>query len=117
MISQTVKLSNLINNLPFDADILPTSACLVGGAVRDALLHRERSYLDLDFVVVANAIEIARKIANDYQAGFVVLDESREIARVVFHPRPSPLFPLAGRADLVVMDAHAGIHGPPFLRG
>jgi tRNA nucleotidyltransferase (CCA-adding enzyme) len=73
-----------LSNLPFSLDLLPTSACLVGGSVRDALLQRKKSYFDWDFVVREKAIESAKKIANYYQAGFVILDEARQIARVVF---------------------------------
>ncbi|MDJ0509750.1 MAG: CCA tRNA nucleotidyltransferase [Crocosphaera sp.] len=72
------------NRLPFDLNLLPPTAYLVGGAVRDTLLNIEREYLDLDFVIPELAIEIARKIAKQYKAGFVVLDENRKIARVVF---------------------------------
>ena len=71
-------------NLPFDLDLLPDDSYLVGGAVRDVLLQRNRDYLDLDFVVPKNAIITAKKIANKYNAGFVILDEKRNIARVVF---------------------------------
>jgi len=70
--------------LPFDLDLLPPDSYLVGGAVRDALLGRQRKYLDLDFVLPKDVIETARLIANRYQAGFVVLDAKRHIARVVF---------------------------------
>ncbi len=72
------------DRLPFSLDWLPPRACLVGGAVRDALLNRQQDYLDLDFVVPELAIETAKKIANYYHAGFVVLDEKRQIARIVF---------------------------------
>ena len=72
------------NTLPFSLDWLPPTACLVGGAVRDALLKRKRHYLDLDFVLPEFAVETALKLANYYHAGFVVLDEARRIARVVF---------------------------------
>lgn len=79
------KLATLLGDrLPFRLDDLPPTACLVGGAVRDALLDRARDYLDLDFVLPQLAVETARKIANCYQGGFVVLDEKRQIARVVF---------------------------------
>jgi tRNA nucleotidyltransferase (CCA-adding enzyme) len=57
---------------------------LVGGAVRDALLGRRAEYLDLDFVLSADAVQTARKLAKHYKAGFVVLDAERQIARVVF---------------------------------
>ncbi len=70
--------------LPFHPQWLPSSACLVGGAVRDALLNRHRDYLDLDFVLQEEAVQIARQIAHHYKRGFVVLDEVRQIARVIF---------------------------------
>lgn len=57
---------------------------MVGGAVRDALLGRSSGYLDLDFVLPTGAVKTARAIAHHYQAGFVLLDAERQIARVVF---------------------------------
>lgn len=69
---------------PFPLSALPRPVYLVGGIVRDALLGRQPDYLDLDFVVPENAIELARQIARTHQAGFVVLDAERQIARVVF---------------------------------
>ena len=71
-------------NLPFSREWLPPEAYLVGGAVRDALLKREKEYFDLDFVLPQLAVKTARKIANYYHAGFVILDQKRQIARVVF---------------------------------
>jgi tRNA nucleotidyltransferase (CCA-adding enzyme) len=56
----------------------------VGGSVRDALLNRTADYLDLDFVLPEAAVETARTIARRHQAGFVVLDATHQIARVVF---------------------------------
>ncbi|MGK7884968.1 MAG: CCA tRNA nucleotidyltransferase [Crocosphaera sp.] len=72
------------NILPFDLDLLPPTAYLVGGMVRDALLNRSRDYLDLDFVLPNLVIKTAKNIANQYKAGFVILDAERNIARVVF---------------------------------
>jgi tRNA nucleotidyltransferase (CCA-adding enzyme) len=69
---------------PFSLDWLPRAAYLVGGNVRDALLGRRADYLDLDFVLPEGAVKIARAIASYYQAGFVLLDAERHIARVVF---------------------------------
>ncbi len=68
---------------PFSLEWLPQPAYLVGGAVRDALLGRRCEYLDLDFVL-PRAVKTARAIAKHYQAGFVLLDAERQIARVVF---------------------------------
>ena len=71
-------------NWPFPLSALPEPAYLVGGIVRDAFLDRRGDYLDLDFVVPENAIEVARQIARHHKAGFVVLDAERQIARIVF---------------------------------
>ncbi|YAI82579.1 MAG: CCA tRNA nucleotidyltransferase [cyanobacterium endosymbiont of Rhopalodia sterrenbergii] len=72
------------DSLPFSLKWLPPTACLVGGAVRDAFLNCSKNYLDLDFVLPDLAIETARTMANHYHAGFVILDKKRKIARVVF---------------------------------
>jgi len=69
---------------PFSLEWLPQPAYLVGGAVRDALLGRRCEYVDLDFVLPDRAVKTARAIAKHYQAGFVLLDAERQIARVVF---------------------------------
>ncbi len=71
-------------SLPFNLELLPKPAYLVGGAVRDAILGRTREYLDLDFVLPSDGVNVARKIAKYHQAGFVLLDAQRQIARVVF---------------------------------
>lgn len=70
-------------NWPFSLELLPQPAYLVGGAVRNAILERQSEYLDLDFVLL-DAVKTARAIARSYQAGFVLLDAQRQIARVVF---------------------------------
>jgi tRNA nucleotidyltransferase (CCA-adding enzyme) len=71
-------------NWPFSLEWLPQPAYMVGGAVRDAILGRTREYWDLDFVIPSDAVKVARAIAKHYQAGFVLLDAERKIARVVF---------------------------------
>ena len=90
MNSQNVELLSP-ENWPFGLEWLPDNAYLVGGAVRNALLQQQGTiargglgYIDLDFVLPGQAIGIASKIAKAYKAGFVVLDETRKIARVVF---------------------------------
>jgi tRNA nucleotidyltransferase (CCA-adding enzyme) len=73
-----------LQQFPFDFNDLPTPAYLVGGWVRDRILNRQSKYLDLDFVLPENAVQIANAIARKYKAGFVILDAERHIARVVF---------------------------------
>ncbi len=70
--------------LPFSLEWLPPPAYFVGGTVRDALLQRQGERFDIDCVVDSGAITTARALADHYQAGFVVLDRDRQIARVVF---------------------------------
>lgn len=80
------QVKSYLDNVDFPGDLtqLPDNAYLVGGSVRDALLKRYKYPLDLDFVLPQKAIATARKIANLNGGGFVVLDQAREIARVVF---------------------------------
>jgi tRNA nucleotidyltransferase (CCA-adding enzyme) len=70
--------------LPFNLDRLPPETCVVGGAVRDALLGRTRAVIDLDLIVPVDAVSLAQEIGREYRAGFVMLDAERSIARLVF---------------------------------
>jgi poly(A) polymerase len=69
-------LETIKGMLPADQELY-----LVGGAVRDMMLHRAAP--DLDFALPANGIAFARKIANQLNADFLPLDEERDTARVV----------------------------------
>lgn len=65
---------------------------IVGGAVRDILLGC--SLNDLDFVFSENPTHLAKQIARKLKAGFFVLDDERNTARVVFHRDGDQLFSL-----------------------
>lgn len=54
---------------------------VVGGAVRDAFLHRPIK--DLDLATSGNAIRMARKIADRLDCDVFVLDDERDVARVL----------------------------------
>ncbi len=54
---------------------------LVGGAVRDALLHRPIK--DLDLATPGDSIRLARRIANHWHGDIFVLDDARGVARVL----------------------------------
>lgn len=84
MVVEQIKSYLATIDLPGDLNRLPSCAYLVGGSVRDALLRRYKTPIDLDFVLPEKAIATARQVANLDHGGFVVLDEAREIARVVF---------------------------------
>lgn len=59
---------------------------IVGGAVRDAYLHRPVH--DLDLATPVDAIPLARRIANTWNCDIFVLDKERDVARVL--PKPTP---------------------------
>jgi tRNA nucleotidyltransferase (CCA-adding enzyme) len=110
-----------LTNLPFDLDLLPKPVYVVGGAVRDRLLGRVRAELDLDLAISTGAVDVARRLAREYQAGFVLLDAERQIARVVFPGMTVDIAQLDG-ADIlqdlarrdytlnaIAYDLHAGV--------
>jgi poly(A) polymerase/tRNA nucleotidyltransferase (CCA-adding enzyme) len=56
---------------------------IVGGAVRDALLHRPLT--DIDLAVTEHGISLARRIANDLRGDFFVLDRERDVGRALLN--------------------------------
>ncbi len=58
-----------------------TPVWIVGGAVRDAYLHRPLH--DLDLVTPDQAVQLARKIARLLHGDLFVLDAERDVARVI----------------------------------
>ena len=57
---------------------------VVGGAVRDHLLHQTDSNSDLDVVIQQEAIPVARNFADKLGWAFYTMDPIRDIARLVF---------------------------------
>ncbi|MFO7742330.1 MAG: hypothetical protein R6X31_08460, partial [Anaerolineae bacterium] len=68
------------------ADELRVECWLVGGAVRDLLLHRPVH--DWDLAVDGGALALARAIGDELGGAFFPLDEERGTARVVLGSRP-----------------------------
>lgn len=68
---------------PVPLESFPPGSALVGGAVRDALLGRLSPTPDLDLVVPADALGETRRLAQRYGGACVVLDEQRDMARLV----------------------------------
>jgi tRNA nucleotidyltransferase/poly(A) polymerase len=67
-----------------------TQAWLVGGCVRDWLLHRESN--DLDLIVAEGASGLARALADAFEGSFFVLDRERDVARAILSdPNGKPL--------------------------
>ena len=65
------------------------AAWLVGGYVRDRLLHRETH--DLDVVVPTDAIRKARALADHFGGAFFKLDEERDVGRALLPRERGPL--------------------------
>ncbi len=53
---------------------------IVGGAVRDAYMHRPIH--DIDFALAGDAIGLARQVTNHYRGDIFVMDKERGVARV-----------------------------------
>ncbi len=62
---------------------------LVGGVIRDYLLHSKCS--DIDFVVRKNAISEARRIADRLHGSFYVLDADRQTGRILLEIHGKPV--------------------------
>ena len=71
-------------NWDFIISFLPTGSYLVGGYIRDLILGRLNSEIDVDIVVPKNAIEIGKKIAEKFEGKFIILDERRNVVRIIF---------------------------------
>ena len=73
------------HNLDFILGFLPKGSYLVGGYIRDVILGREPAKVDVDIVVPLNAIEIGKKIADNIGSKYIILDEKREVVRIILN--------------------------------
>ena len=84
LINQEIDRSIRLYKWDFILSSLPSGSFLVGGYIRDLILKRLKEKIDVDIVVPKNAIEIGKKISGDFQGKFIILDEVREVVRIVF---------------------------------
>jgi len=80
-LERSIKFNNWNSILSF----LPKGSYLVGGYIRDIVLNRVTDEKDIDIVVPFNAIEIGQKIADNLGSKFIILDEKREVVRIIFN--------------------------------
>ena len=80
-LEESIKFHNWNSILAF----LPEGSYLVGGYIRDILLGKETEEVDVDIVVPLNAIEIGKKIADNIGSKFLILDEKREVVRIILN--------------------------------
>jgi len=80
-LEKSIKFNNWNSILSF----LPKGSYLVGGYIRDIILGRKTEKVDVDIVVPLNAIEIGKKIADNIGSKFIILDEKREVVRIILN--------------------------------
>ena len=85
LIIDELEKSIKFHNLNFILGFLPKGSYLVGGYIRDIILGRETEKVDFDVVVPLNAIKIGKKIADNIGSKFIILDEKREVVRIILN--------------------------------
>jgi len=85
LIIDQLERSIKFHNLDLILGFLPKGSYLVGGYIRDIILGRETEKVDFDIVVPLNAIEIGKKIADNIGSKFIILDEKREVIRIILN--------------------------------
>ena len=71
---------------PFPWGVLPGDTVLVGGVVRDVLLGRLNDHPDVDLTVPRGAVPLCRQLASRWGGTVVVLDQARDMGRLVHGP-------------------------------
>ena len=84
LINNEIDRSIKLYKWDFILSSLPSGSFLVGGYIRDLILRRLNAKIDVDIVVPKNAIEIGKKIADNFEGKFIILDEDREVVRIIF---------------------------------
>ena len=84
LINNEIDRSIKLYNWDFILSSLPSGSYLVGGYIRDLILRRLNAKIDVDIVVPKNAIEIGKKIADKFKGKFIILDDVREVVRIIF---------------------------------
>jgi len=85
LIIDELETSIKFHDLDLILGFLPKGSYLVGGYIRDIILGRKTEKLDIDIVVPLNAIEIGKKIADNIGLKFIILDEKREVVRILLN--------------------------------
>ncbi len=85
LIIDQLERSIKFHNLDLILGFLPKGSYLVGGYIRDIILGRKTKKVDFDIVVPLNAIEIGKKIADNIGSKIIILDEKREVVRIILN--------------------------------
>ncbi len=85
LIINELERSIKLYNWDFILSFLPVGSFLVGGYIRDIILGRMSLELDVDIVVPSSAIDIGQKISDEFKGKFIVLDQEREVVRIILN--------------------------------
>ena len=85
LIIDELEKSIKFHNWNFILPLLPKGSYLVGGYIRDIILRRINQEIDIDIVVPSNALEIGKKISNNFDSKFIILDNKREVVRIILN--------------------------------
>ena len=85
LIIDGIERSTKFYNWDFILPFLPKGSYLVGGYIRDVILGRATEEVDVDIVVPFNAVEIGKKISDNFESKFIILDKKREVVRIIFN--------------------------------
>jgi len=85
LIIDQLESSIKFHNLDLILGFLPKGSYLVGGYIRDIILGRKTEKVDFDIVVPLNAIEIGKKIAENIGSKIIILDQKREVVRIILN--------------------------------
>jgi len=85
LIIDELETSIKFHNLDLILGFLPKGSYLVGGYIRDIILGRVTEDVDIDIVVPFNAIEIGKKISDNFKSKFIILDKKREVVRIILN--------------------------------
>ena len=83
LIIKELERSIKIYNWDFILPLLPERSFLVGGYIRDIILRRISKAVDVDIVVPSNAIDIGKRISENFDCKFIILDKERQVVRVI----------------------------------
>ena len=85
LIIDKLETSIKFHNWNFILSFLPKGSYLVGGYIRDIILGRVNEEIDIDIVVPFNALEIGKKISNNFESKCIILDDKREVVRILLN--------------------------------
>ena len=84
LINKEIDRSIKLYKWDFLLSTLPSGSYLVGGYIRDLILGRLNSEIDVDIIVPKNAIKIGKKIAEKFKGKLIILDKKRDVVRIIF---------------------------------